>query len=99
MGFRKFGRSGGSSPRVRIARWLPARRGEVWRRRAVGTALTAALVAALSGCHRPRGEGPPRAGRVDLGALVTLHPAWARVQDLDAKIARLRALTPVEPPR
>jgi Skp family chaperone for outer membrane proteins len=35
---------------------------------------------------------------VDLGALVAVHPGWARVRDLDQKIARLRAVTTPEAP-
>jgi hypothetical protein len=69
-----------------VIRMVPVR--PVLRRAAAGV-LVAALGTGMVGCRRPSAPGLPRVGRVDLGDLVTVHPGWSRVYDLDLKIAKL----------
>src|SRR5439155_25622968 len=51
--------------------------------------MVAGLLVAASGCRRA--EPPLRHGVVNPAALVSLHPAWMRVRDLDQKIRALSA--------
>lgn len=75
---RAGGRSGGSYGPDRPLGWL------------LPALLLAAVTVGAAGCRRPR-TVPPRKARVSLSELVTLHPGWLRVRDLDRKLAQLTA--------
>src|SRR5205085_1681865 len=67
------------------------RAGKLW-----ALVMAVAVLTGAGGCRR---AGPRLTRRVvvDPAALVVVHPGWARVRDLDRKIARLSAAKPAYP--